>query len=336
MTAALQFGFMSLPRSIDESRELAEVGERHGFQWVSVADSPTVYQESFLHQVEMARIARSAKIGPLVSHVVARHPLIVGNLFATLNEITDGRVIGTIGTGNSAARGLGMKPARLGEVEEAVLAIQSYWRGEGGSFGTSSIPATGIERRGCPILISADGPKAAELAGRVGDGLLYGGMLDPEVRRRRLQAARIGPGRAAWIAPSVSMCTTYDEVNADLGAIVVAMCNRAMRGDLSERNLSPEIEHDILELRRAYDYRFHADNTRGARNTHVVAERLRNWLIDQFCVWGDDARFTATLDALADEGWTGVNFLIGQGDQVQAVAAIGERLNRLGYLSPAI
>src|ERR1700759_438434 len=154
MTASLQFGFMSLPRSIDESRGVARVSVRHGFDWVSVADSPTVYQESFLHQLEMARIAETAKMGPLVNHVVARHPLIVGNLFATLNEITGGRVIGTIGTGNSAARGLGMKPARLREVEAAVRAIQSYWRGEGGRFGDSAIPATGIARRGCPILIS--------------------------------------------------------------------------------------------------------------------------------------------------------------------------------------
>ncbi|QEC50646.1 LLM class flavin-dependent oxidoreductase [Baekduia soli] len=321
---------------MEESRELAVVGQDYGFDWISVADSPTVYQESFLHQLEIARIAERPMIGPLVSHVVVRHPVIVGNLLATLNEFTGGRVIGTLATGNSAARGLGMKPARLAEVAEAITCIQGYWRGEGGTFGESRIPATGIERQGCPILVSADGPKAAELSGQVGDGLLYGGVLDPGVRRRRLAAAKITGDREAWIAPSVSMFETYEDVNEDLGAVVVAMCNRAMRGDLSERDISPEIEADILALRKAYDYGFHADNTRGARNATVIGDRLRNWLIDQFCIWGDEERFAATLDDLAEEGWTGIQFLIGQGDQVATVRRIGERLRKLGYVSGSV
>ena len=95
---------------------MATIGEAYGFDWVSVADSPTVYQESFLHQLEVARTAPSVTVGPMTSHVVVRHPLIVGNLLATLNEFCDGRVIGTIATGNSAARGLGLKPAKLADI----------------------------------------------------------------------------------------------------------------------------------------------------------------------------------------------------------------------------
>src|SRR5262249_29632795 len=144
--------------------------------------------------------------GPMVSHVVARHPVIVGNLLATLNSFTGGRAIGTLATGNSAARGLGMKPATLAELAQAVAAVQGDWRGEGGTCGESTIPVTGMRRDGCPLLIAADGPKAAGLAATVGDGLLYGGTLDPQVRRSRLAAARSAdPERAAWIAPTVSL-----------------------------------------------------------------------------------------------------------------------------------
>lgn len=324
---------MYVPRSLDESRAVAIAGESYGFSWISVADSPTVYQDSYLHQLEIARAAPTVKVGPMVSHVVVRHPIIVGNLLATMNEFTDGRAIGTIATGNSAARGLGLKPAKLADLKQAVLAIQSYWRGEGGTFQESEIPVTGIERPGCPILIAADGPKAAAVAGEVGDGLLYGGTLDPEIRRSRLAAAKIEGDRQAWIAPTVSLCETHDEVRDDLGAMVVAMANRAMREDLTERGVPAEIQEDVLEMRRVYDYGFHADNSR-PKNTSLVSERLTNFLIDTLCIWGDEVRFKATIDSLADEGWTGIMFILGQAEQESVVHALGQRLQNLGFLSP--
>jgi 5,10-methylenetetrahydromethanopterin reductase len=330
----MEFGFMVLPRSLETTREAARLGEALGFSWIGVADSPTVWEDSYLHQLEAARAAENVKVGPMVSHVVARHPVIVANLLATLNTFTEGRVIGTLATGNSAARGLGMKPATIAELGQAVEAIQSHWRGEGGTFRDTEIPVTGMVRDACPILIAADGPKAASLAGVVGDGLLYGGTLDPEVRGRRLAAmGGTDGGRQAWIAPTVSLCEDHESVRDDLGAMVIAMANRAMRGDLDERGVPKAVQEDVLEMRRAYDYGFHADNSR-PRNTAVVTERLTNHLIDSLCVWGGEARWKATLDALAAEGWTGVMFILGQVDrQIEVVKAIGDRLQRLGYLA---
>jgi 5,10-methylenetetrahydromethanopterin reductase len=255
---------------------------------------------------------------------------------ATLSSFTGGRVIGTLATGNSAARGLGMKPAKLKDLGQAVEAIQGYWRGEGGAFKDTHIPATGMQRDGCPLLIAADGPKAAELSGQVGDGLLYGGTLDPDVRRRRLAAmnAEGGSGKQAWIAPTVSLAEDHDSVRDDLGAMVVAMANRAMRGDLDERGVPPQVQEDVLEMRKVYDYGYHADNSR-PRNTGLVSERLTNYLIDSLCIWGGEARWKATIDALEDEGWSGLMFILGQAEQTGVIGQIGERLRKLGYLAPA-
>lgn len=325
---------MVLPRSLDETRKAAQLGESLGFSWISVADSPTVYQDSYLHQLEVARAAPSVHVGPMVSHVVIRHPVVVGNLLSTLNHFTDGRAIGTLATGNSAARGLGLKPATIADIADAVEAIQSYWRGDGGTFRDSQIPVTGLKRDACPLLVAADGPKTVALSGRVGDGLLYGGTIDPEVRRRRLAACRAGgEDRQAWVAPTVSVKTTHEDVRDDLGAMVVAMANRAMRGDLDERGVPPKIQEDVLEMRRVYDYGFHADNTR-PRNAQLVSDRLTRFLIDTLCIWGDESRFKATLEGLAADGWTGVMFILGQGEQVSVVQALGERLQHLGYLRP--
>jgi alkanesulfonate monooxygenase SsuD/methylene tetrahydromethanopterin reductase-like flavin-dependent oxidoreductase (luciferase family) len=326
---------MLLPRSLDETRTVARESQELGFSWVSVADSPTVYEESYLHQLEVARSAPRVTVGPMVSHVVVRHPVIVANLLSTLSAFTDGRVVGTLGTGNSAARGLGLRPASLATLREAVLAIQGYWRGEGGPFESSRIPATGVARPGCPLLIAGDGPRATALAGEVGDGLLYGGTLDPEVRRRRLGSVRREqPARQAWIAPSVSLATGHDGVREDLGAMVVAMANRALRGDLDERGVPAAVQQDVLAMRKGYDYGYHADNSR-PRNTGLLTDRLTSYLIDSTCVWGDQSRWARQLDELEAEGWSGVMFILGQASQVTIVRAIGARLQALGRLPAA-
>jgi alkanesulfonate monooxygenase SsuD/methylene tetrahydromethanopterin reductase-like flavin-dependent oxidoreductase (luciferase family) len=327
----MQFGFMLLPRDLEETRAAARLGEELGFSWMGIADSPTVYEESYLHQLEAARATTTLRVGPMASHVVARHPVIIGNLLATLNEFTSGRVVGTLATGNSAARGLGLKPASVDQLGQAIEAIRGYWRGEGGKLWNSVIPPTGLPREAPEIIVAADGPRVADLAGRVGDGVLYGGTMDPEVRRRRLEAGRRDERQQAWIAPTVSLAETHEDVNADLGAMVVAMANRAMRGDLSERAVPPEIQEDVHKMRQAYDYAFHADSSR-PRNVEVVSPRLADYLIDTLCVWGDEERWSHTLSELERDGWTGVMFILGQAKQLEVVRAVGERLARTGML----
>jgi alkanesulfonate monooxygenase SsuD/methylene tetrahydromethanopterin reductase-like flavin-dependent oxidoreductase (luciferase family) len=195
------------------------------------------------------------------------------------------------------------------------------------------IPATGMRRDACPLLIAADGQRGAELASRAGDGLLYGGTMAPNVRRRRLAGARAGSEpRTAWIAPTVSLAEDHDAVRDDLGAMVVAMANRAMRGDLDEREVPPDVQADVLEMRRAYDYGYHADNSR-PRNTGVVTDRLASHLIDSLCLWGDEPRWADTLASLEADGWDGVMLILGQAEQLSVVRAVGERLQRLGYLT---
>ena len=330
----MRFGFMVLPRQVEDTRAAAQIGEAAGFEWMGVADSPTVYEDSYLHQLEGARVTERLKVGPMTSHLVARHPVIVGNLLATMNEITDGRAVGTITTGNSAARGLGMKPAKLAELAEGFEAIRGYWRGEGGPFKDSAIPPTGMQRRGCTLLFGADGPKAAEMAGKVGDGILYGGTMDPEVRKRRLAAGKVRDDQEAWLAPTVSLGETYEEVRDDLGAMVIAMANRAMRGDLSERGVPEELHADVEEMWRQYDYGYHADNSRPL-NTSIVSDRLGEHLIDSLCLWGDEERWRVRLDELEAEGWDGVMLILGQATQLDVLRRIGERLQALGQITPA-
>jgi alkanesulfonate monooxygenase SsuD/methylene tetrahydromethanopterin reductase-like flavin-dependent oxidoreductase (luciferase family) len=341
MTAApVQFGFMELPRSLDETARLARHADEAGYAWLGIADSPTVYQESYLHQFEALKHSTRLRVGPLVSHVVARHPVIVANLLATLNEAGGGRTVGVIGTGNSAARGLGLRPATAGDLRAAVGAIRGYWAGRGGAYRDTAIPPTGITRAACPLLVAADGPRITEAGGQCGDGVLYGGTMKADVLARRVAAARAPHGTAPdstqfWTGPAVSLGETIDEVLEDMGAMVVAMANRAFRGDLAERGIPERLHPDVRLMWQRYDYAFHADTTR-PRNLEVVSRPLAEYLVENFVIWGDERRWAQRLDELAAQGCDGVMFILGQDDQHAAVLRITERLRRLALLpSPA-
>ena len=329
---SLRFGVMELPRTMTETARLARHTDEAGYDWLGVADSPTVYQESYLHQFEALRNSSRLTVGPLVSHVVARHPVIIANLLATLQEASDGRTVGTIATGNSAARGLGMRPASVGDLREAVAAIRGYWAGTGGPFRDTAIPATGIVREAPPLIVSADGPRVTALGGECGDGVLYGGTMRSEVLTRRIAAAKTRPGQRFWAGPAVSLGETVDEVLEDMGPIMVAIANRAFRGDLDERGVPIELHADVRTMWKRYDYAFHGDATR-PRNLAVVSRPLAEYLLANFVVWGDEERWAARLTSLAAHGCDGVMFILGQSDQYAATLKITERLRALGLLS---
>jgi 5,10-methylenetetrahydromethanopterin reductase len=328
----LNYGIMLFPRSAGETRRVAQRAEALGFSWLGIADSPTVYQESYLHQLEALHATRRLTVGPVVTHVTLRHPLIVGNLLATLNEIGGGRTIGVLATGNSGARGVGLRPATVKQLEEAVAAIRGYWAGIGGHFDDSRIPPTGLKRTGCPLFIAADGQRVAALAGDQGDGMFYGGTMEPTVLERRIAAGRKRSEQKLWLGPAVSLAPTVGKVLDEMGTLVVAMANRAFRGDLFERGIPESLHADVHAMWKRYDYAYHADSTR-PQNLEVVSPALAEFLVEHFVIWGDAARWRSKLGSLHGYGCDGIMFILGQGDAEQTTEAIASRLAELGEIS---
>jgi len=320
---------MIFPRRASETRRVAERAEALGFSWLGIADSPTVYQESYLHQLEALRSTRRLIVGPVTTHVTLRHPLIVGNLLATLSEIGDGRIVGVLATGNSGARGIGLKPATVRQLGEAVAAIRGYWAGVGGRFAESRIPPTGLARKGCPLFIAADGQRVAALAGDQGDGMLYGGTMEPTVLARRIAAGRRRADQKLWLGPAVSLAPTIGTAIEEMGTLVVAMANRAFRGDLFERGIPESLHAEIRAMWQRYDYAYHADSTRPL-NADIVSPALAEFLVEHFVIWGDASRWRSKLDLLRGHGCDGIMFILGQGDAEQACEAIASRLRELG------
>ena len=149
------------------------------------ADQPGV-PEAMTVLAALAEVTRRVILGPLVLNVSNRHPGLLANMAATLQQVSGGRLIVGIGAGGHrrlpyAAEqqmlGLAVEPdaVRAARVAEAAQVMQRLWRGDRGSF-------TGAHYRldrpqgylradpPPPIVVGGFGPRMAGIAGRHADG----------------------------------------------------------------------------------------------------------------------------------------------------------------------
>src|SRR5438093_13769026 len=68
--------------------------------------------------------AKKIRFGPAVTNMVYRDPTITANSFGTLNEISDGRAIIGMGTGDGPVYSLGRTATRLADFERGLETIR--------------------------------------------------------------------------------------------------------------------------------------------------------------------------------------------------------------------
>jgi alkanesulfonate monooxygenase SsuD/methylene tetrahydromethanopterin reductase-like flavin-dependent oxidoreductase (luciferase family) len=121
----------------------------------------------------LATLTSHVMLGPLVLNVANRHPGVLANMAATLQEVSGGRLLLGLGAGGSRAtpyadeqlalgREVGTDTERRRDVERALAQIRALWAGDPPGYLRPS-PAP-------PLVVGGFGPKMAELAGRLGDG----------------------------------------------------------------------------------------------------------------------------------------------------------------------
>jgi alkanesulfonate monooxygenase SsuD/methylene tetrahydromethanopterin reductase-like flavin-dependent oxidoreductase (luciferase family) len=136
-----------------------------------VYDAPDVL-ECWTVLSALAVAVPDVMIGPLVLNVANRRPGVLAVMAATLQDVSGGRLLLGLGAGGGpdtpyhreqeATGGtVAPDPVRRSQIETCVEQVRHLWRSPG--F-LEPDPAP-------PFVIGAFGPKMAELAGRVGDGI---------------------------------------------------------------------------------------------------------------------------------------------------------------------
>jgi alkanesulfonate monooxygenase SsuD/methylene tetrahydromethanopterin reductase-like flavin-dependent oxidoreductase (luciferase family) len=162
----------------------AVAAERSGFAGVWLYDhlAGSVHGESRVLECWTTLTAIAAAvprltIGPLVLNVANRDPGTLAVMAATLQEVSGGRLLLGLGAGGgrdtpyaaeqeALGRQVPGSRARRQAVEKTVAELRSVWSGAIGDTAGFLRPEPPP-----PIIIGGFGPKMAELAGRVGDGM---------------------------------------------------------------------------------------------------------------------------------------------------------------------
>jgi alkanesulfonate monooxygenase SsuD/methylene tetrahydromethanopterin reductase-like flavin-dependent oxidoreductase (luciferase family) len=168
----------------DDLGEAAALAEREGFGGVWLYDhlAGSVHRSSHVLECWTAMTAIAATVprlavGSLVLNAANRDPATLAVAAATFQEVSGGRLLLGIGAGGGtgtpyAAEQLALgRPvpgdiARRASVEDAVATLRRVWTGT--VDGTDGFLVPDPEP---PVVIGGFGPKMAELAGRIGDGI---------------------------------------------------------------------------------------------------------------------------------------------------------------------
>jgi G6PDH family F420-dependent oxidoreductase len=167
-----------------------------------------------------AQVTERLRIGTGVTCPTIRiHPAIIAQAAATSAAMMPGRFILGLGSGenlNEHILGDRWPPAdvRLEMLEEAVEVIRLLWEGGqqsyyGAYYTVENAQLYTLPDRLPPIFIAASGPKAAEVAGRIGDGFIGTGP-DAEVIEKFKKSG--GEGKPCY--GEIAVCWAAEEAAA--------------------------------------------------------------------------------------------------------------------------
>ena len=168
-------------KHIDEIHQRARRAEELGYDGIFLGESHLSSIDSFQTLASCAMITQRALLGIAVTNMVFRHPTVLAGAAASLNEISKGRAILGIGTGDGPVYTQGLKATPLQEFEQGVRLIRHLVQGNAATFPTGKVAIGFAINRPVPVYVSAEGPKGLQLAGRSADGVILGTGFDLHV-----------------------------------------------------------------------------------------------------------------------------------------------------------
>jgi probable F420-dependent oxidoreductase len=326
----LSFGVTVLPDPpYARFLELMQLAEEQGFEYGWTYDSHILWQDSTALLTLAADRTERMKFGHFVTNPGTREPTVVASMYATLHDISGGRMVMGIGRGDSARRVIGLKPVKVAEFERRCLMIKDLMNGREVKWNGKELklPWARPELGEIPLLIAGYGPKALAVAGRVADGVIIQ-LADPEIigwimdtARRAAEEVGRDPSELKCIVGAPSKVT--DDLQAareEVRWFPAMVSNHVM--DLIERygfdSEIPAALTDYVKARKFYDYKDHSRV--GAAHGEFVTDEI----CDRFCVIGSTEQCAEKLRALEAVGVDQFNIYLMTHGQEETLRAYGD------------
>jgi len=312
--------------------ELIQLAERHGFGYAWTYDSHVLWQESIPMLAVAARETSKIRLGHFVTNPATREPTVLASAYATLHDLSDGRMVMGVGRGDSAVRYIGRQPMKVAEFERALRMVKGFMNGREVSWNDRELQLKWVrpELPEIPMWVAGYGPKALGVAGRVGDGVIIQ-LADPEIitwimdtARRAAEAEGRDPAALKCIVGAPSHVTDdLADAREQVRWFPAMVSNHVM--DLIERygtdgSTVPKALTDYVQARKFYDYDEHSRV--GAKHGAFVTDEI----CDRFCVIGDAARCADKLRELEAVGVDQFNIYLMTHGQEETLRAYGDEI----------
>ncbi len=328
---ALEFGVTVMPdppwtRFLD----LLALAEAEGFDHGWTYDSHVLWQESFPLLALAAQRTSTMRLGHFVTNPGTREPTVLASAYATLHDISGGRMVMGIGRGDSARRVIGLQPVKVAEFERDCRMIKDFMNGRTVEWNGRELQlGWALGEPAIPLYVAGYGPKALAVAGRVSDGVIIQ-LADPVIVEWIMDTAR-SAAEAAGRDPDALRCIigAPSKVSDDIAAcreevrwFPAMVSNHVM--DLIERygwnsDIPSELT-DFVRQRTFYDYKHHSRV--GAAHGEFVTDEI----CDRFCVIGSAEQCRDKLHALAAVGVDQFNVYLMTNGQEETLAAYGQAI----------
>jgi probable F420-dependent oxidoreductase len=305
----LSFGVTVLPDPpYTRLVEVLQNAEKEGFEYGWTYDSHILWQESYALLAIAATQTQKIKLGHCVTNPGIRDPTITASWYATMQDISNGRMVMGIGRGDSSRRVVGLKPVKVDEFERRLRMIKDLMNGRKVDWNDKELELTWVrdELPDVPMHVAGYGPRALGVAGRVGDGVIIQ-LADPQIIQWIMATAREA-AEAEGRDPDALQCIVcapshvsdnLAEAREQVRWFPAMVSNHVM--DLVEKygadsDEIPTALTDFVKARKFYDYKDHSRV--GAKHGEFVTDEI----CDRFCVLGNTQQVTEKLRELESIG----------------------------------
>jgi 5,10-methylenetetrahydromethanopterin reductase len=319
--------------------DLVKMADDYGVEAIGTYDSAFIGGDTYVRTTLMALASQRARVGPRPTNPLTREPQVMASYLASIDSLTDGRAFMDIASGDSAVFNMGYTAASRAQIEDYVTCVrgllatgESAYRGRPQRVRWTSEAV----RRHIPISICAEGPRMLHLGGRIGDGVIAGTGLLPEVIRDTI--ARIhGGARAAgrdpgavdiWFTARSSLHEDREKAVENVKASVSSILNHAMRFGLEGKHVPDALKARVQTYVDGYELYDHVLGT-GKNPKRMEELGLTDYALKRWALAGNPGDWIKRIEEVAAAGATKLWVSIGRGDfdrQFHDMRLFGEQI----------
>jgi len=328
----LTFGVTVLPDPpFSRFLELVQLSEKHGFEYAWTYDSHILWQESYATLPVVADHTERIKLGHFVTNPGIRDATVTASWYATMQDLSNGRMVMGIGRGDSSRRVVGLKPVKVADFEARCAMMKDLMNGRKVEWNEKELQLTWVrsELPQVEMLIAGYGPRALAVAGRVGDGVIIQ-LADPQIIQWIMETARKSAEEAGR-DPSALKCIVGapSKVTDDLPKAreevrwFPAMVSNHVMDLIEKYGFESEIPAaltDYVKARKFYDYKDHSRV--GAAHGEFVTDEIA----ERFTVIGNIEQCVQKLRELESVGVDQFNIYLMTHGQEETLQAYGDEI----------